>query len=580
VDQRKQLGDRPTSHGAALVLVASLASIGACRTHPPTQVLVFFHAEGELSQRAERLQVVVRGPRGELALDETEPVVMAAGGAVGRVPLVPQGGDARRTYRVVARLLGPGDEVLGRLEANAGYVAEELRELHLWFDEECRGGPDCEDGQTCVRGLCAGACFEPVLAGEVTRSEPQCGECESCVAAACAPRPDGSECGCPGTDECVAGDCLTSRPVSEVRGALTHTCAVVEADLWCWGSDRVGQLGNGPDAGSSASPVLIQDGAVSDAATGTEHTCMLNFEGQRECWGWNGAGQLGTGERVEAAFESPVDALEDDPAWARIDTGWYHNCGLTRDGRILCWGNNSRFAVAGDLGDVAVPEPTRVDHRVDYVAVTAGGFQGCGLRDDGRIYCWGWNGSGQLGFGDTENRERPFKTGCPAGEECIEDWAAVASGEFHVCAIRRNGELWCWGGGLNGQLGVGTLTERDSTRPLRVDLDGVAAVSAGRSHTCVIREDDSLWCWGNNELGQLGLGPGDNRFRPERVRLLEDDRWLRIRLGQEHTCAIRSDRTLWCWGRNDEGQLGLGFVSDEDDPIVATPKRVCFPPAG
>jgi alpha-tubulin suppressor-like RCC1 family protein len=205
--------------------------------------------------------------------------------------------------------------------------------------------------------------------------------------------------------------------------------------------------------------------------------------------------------------------------------------------------------------------------------VTAGGFHACGRKRDGTLWCWGLNGSGELGVGDAVNRFEPVQTGCDAGR-CFEDWVAVAAGDFHTCAIREGGELWCWGGGLNGQLGVGPLMDRDSSRPLPVSDGAWRAVSGGQSHTCGIRDDATLWCWGRNDFGQLGVGDLERRDVPTRVLAPGGDQWVRVGAGRDHTCAVRSDETLWCWGWNEDGQLGIG-AAGEDGP---SPRRVCFPP--
>jgi alpha-tubulin suppressor-like RCC1 family protein len=135
--------------------------------------------------------------------------------------------------------------------------------------------------------------------------------------------------------------------------------------------------------------------------------------------------------------------------------------------------------------------------------------------------------------------------------------------------------MWCWGGGLNGQLGVGPLNQDNALSPVVVKEGGWRAVAGGQSHTCAIREDRGLYCFGRNDHGQLGVGDVSRRDVPARV---GDGAYIRMGLGRNHSCAIREDRTLWCWGRNHVGQLGLGFVSPPDATPIASPRRVCFPP--
>jgi len=222
--------------------------------------------------------------------------------------------------------------------------------------------------------------------------------------------------------------------------------------------------------------------------------------------------------------------------------------------------------------------PTPVSADSDFASVSAGGFHACGIKRDGRLFCWGMNGSGELGVGDNEDRTTPVQSGCVDGE-CFDDWVAVAAGDFHTCAIRDSGELYCWGGGLNGQLGIGATMERDSSRPLRVDAPPgrYRAVAGGSSHTCAIAEDETLWCWGRNDQGQLGTGDLERRSVPTRIRTPGGDGWIGLALGREHTCAVRADETLWCWGWNEDGQVGLGYATLAGELPPRSPSRVCFP---
>ena len=135
-------------------------------------------------------------------------------------------------------------------------------------------------------------------------------------------------------------------------------------------------------------------------------------------------------------------------------------------------------------------------------------------------------------------------------------WARVAAGGFHTCGVRTDRSLWCWGDNGRGQLGLGDRDERNS--PARVGTGtSWASLVTGYQHTCATRVDHTLWCWGWNRAGQLGLGETGRRPRPNQVGT--DTDWANIgAAGYAHTCGIRTDHTLWCWGSNVAGQLGLG----------------------
>ena len=129
-------------------------------------------------------------------------------------------------------------------------------------------------------------------------------------------------------------------------------------------------------------------------------------------------------------------------------------------------------------------------------------------------------------------------------------WKQVSGGYFHMCGVRTNQTLWCWGGNEHGQLGLEDRVRRLVPRRVGADADWVR-VSAGTLHTCGVRTDRSLWCWGSNFYGQLGVGDRTDRLVPTRVGGSAD--WARVIAGSSHTCGVRMDRSLWCWGLNRYG---------------------------
>ena len=150
-------------------------------------------------------------------------------------------------------------------------------------------------------------------------------------------------------------------------------------------------------------------------------------------------------------------------------------------------------------------------------------------------------------------------------------WAHVAAGGDASCGIRTDGTLWCWGAGSWGQLGRGSLTDQDQPRQVTTPAaGGWASITAGTTHTCATRTDSTLWCWGNNDSGQLGLGGGTTQDLPRQVTTPATTGWASVTAGGENTCATRTDSTLWCWGNNGDGQLGLGNHTNQDRPRQVT----------
>ncbi len=548
-------------------LVAGLA--GACADDTATQVLVVLRAEAGL-EAARALAVEVTRADGTVAYQATHALADPRPEPLARIPLVPLDDDATRTFRVRATLLDAAGAPLAEVEASGGYTAGALRELNLWFERACLGVLDCGRGRTCSGGTCVGACFAPAEPGSEAVARPTCGECQECRDRVCAARADDSPCGCAG-DRCQGGACAVARPAAAVFGGHLHTCAGSGGSLYCWGSNRVGQLGTG--GASTTAPVRVDLDGWAEGTAAQDHTCAVKIGGGRACWGWNGHAQLGLGRTENRATSRPVDAPDGDPAWSALASGWFHTCGLTRDRRVACWGGNGRGAAGQPLAMERVESPAFVDGAADWTAVAAGGFHACGLKSDGTLWCWGMNESGELGLGDAADRAAPAPVSCVGGA-CASGWTGLGAGSFHTCGIRGAGELWCWGGGLNGQLGVGAGTSEDSAVPQKVLSDARwRAVTGGASHTCGLQEDGSLWCWGRNDHGQLGLGDTQNRFEPAPLWVPGAGEWIRLGAGREHTCAIRGDRSLWCWGDNSSGQLGLG----SEAPSFNRPTRVCLP---
>ncbi len=199
---------------------------------------------------------------------------------------------------------------------------------------------------------------------------------------------------------------------------------------------------------------------------------------------------------------------------------------------------------------------------VRWLQVAAGGGHTCAIAADHTLWCWGWNYLGQVGLG-TSGSGTDVTAPTQVGTDM--DWQQVATGRTHTCAVRTDGTLWCWGDNGYGQVGQSPDSSTVVTAPTQVGTDmDWQQVAGGTGHTCAVRTDGTLWCWGWNDRGQLGLGDLTRRSTPTQVGTATS--WRQVTAGGYHGCAIQSDGTLHCWGLNNRGQLGQGDTMDRSSP--------------
>ena len=312
-------------------------------------------------------------------------------------------------------------------------------------------------------------------------------------------------------------------------------------------------------------------GAVSVYA-GTYDTCVVTTEGGAMCWGANAGGQLGNGTTTDNPTPSAVTGLTSgvlDVA-ERAGTPYGHTCALTAVGAVECWGSND----VGQLGDGTAADrlsPTNTVGLPTIASISVGGEHACAVAaGTGGVKCWGWNPYGQLGDGTSAGPQTCNAGGTPYSCSTTpvdvmgltSGAAAVAAGVFHTCALTVSGGVKCWGNDDHGQLGDGTTT--NSSVP--VDVAGLAAgaasISAGLEHSCVVTTSSGVKCWGTGaagELGNGGTGCGGVGWctAPVDVAGLATG-VAAVSAGGVHTCALTFAGGVKCWGRNDNGQLGIG----------------------
>lgn len=243
-----------------------------------------------------------------------------------------------------------------------------------------------------------------------------------------------------------------------------------------------------------------------------------------------------------------------------ISAGYLHTCALTAVGTVYCWGES----VAGALGDGSRTSslvPRAAVATPPFAALDAGAGHNCALTREGAAWCWGQNDEGQLGDGTFVIRDRPVPV---AGAL---RFTAVSAGHAHSCALVADGTVWCWGDNGRGQLGSGAAGGKSAV-PIRVSTDlRFARVVAGYYQTCGLDTDGRAYCWGQNDEGQIGDGTMEQRSTP--VTVSGDHRFSDLDTGDRFVCGVENG-AVWCWGINRWGELGEGGSSP-------TPKRVETP---
>ncbi|WP_437967144.1 hypothetical protein WMF04_47635 [Sorangium sp. So ce260] len=361
-------------------------------------------------------------------------------------------------------------------------------------------------------------------------------------------------------------------------------------------------------ASSALDPPLHKAQGLS---AGLRHACAVLKTGALKCWGLNARGQLGLGDVASRGDSAGEMGAALQASFGRgissVIAGHEHTCALLRepgspDVGLKCWGRND----LGQLGQPELPE-----HRGDdpdemlelfysylgegatVTSADAGANHTCAVLNGGQLKCWGLNANGQLGLGDLNNRgdseiEMYSVPSIPLGGGRTAK--SVAAGAQHTCVLLDDDRIKCWGRNNDGQLGLGDLTQRGGTLGTKPELvptvqldnldDKAKAIVAGDHHTCAILGDDTVKCWGYNELGQLGQGHTSNlggipSTTPETFTSIPLGGPVKaLAAGMFHTCAILGDDTVKCWGDNMFGQLGLGdghYRGDDPGEIASLP---------
>jgi alpha-tubulin suppressor-like RCC1 family protein len=372
----------------------------------------------------------------------------------------------------------------------------------------------------------------------------------------------------------VAAQPAAAASATSLDAGASHTCVVVSGGtVSCWGYNNNGQLGDGSTTDSST-PVAVNTSGlpagvtITQVSTGWNHTCALSAAGAVYCWGYNNYGQLGDDSTIDSSIPVAVitSGLPAGVTITQVSAGNSQACAVSSAGAVYCWGYNNY----GQLGDASTANrhtPVAVDTSgvlagVTITRISAGYEHTCAVSSAGAVYCWGNNEDGQLGNGGITNQSSPVAVTGLTGV------TQVSAGGAHTCALTSAGAVYCWGRNNSGQLGNGNLATNQSSPVAVTGLTGVTQVSAGWNDTCALSSAGAVYCWGNNEDGQLGDGSIGWSSTPVAVTGLTGV--TQISAGNYDTCAVSSAGAAYCWGRNNKGQLGDASTTERHAPVAVS----------
>jgi alpha-tubulin suppressor-like RCC1 family protein len=478
--------------------------------------------------------------------------------------------------------------------------------------------------ETCASGqrYTTGASSE--LAGTCVDGASQCGAkdqtcCGASVCAAnltCVTEASTCQCGasgqpcCDGTTcgaglHCGNGALCGTSEVAQVAAGAGHACALfADHTVMCWGYDYkpyASTAGVGEAVIASATPIPITGATDIDELRAAEmHTCGRKLDGTLWCWGHNENGQLGDGTTTHSRAAVQVAGLTNV---SLFDGGSRHTCAVgTYNGvaGLWCWGRggeagHNATGPTGKLGNNSSADskmPVRVDLSAAASAgqtvksLSTGSYHSCVVMSDDKTWCWGRNANGELGNGATTPTKVPVQVsyaGITIPPGITVDQVSCSDGRKKTnstCMLLSNGTVYCWGANAKSELGDGGTVQRTTpSTPVNVTALGavkIVELGAASLAKCARTDDGSVWCWGENRNGILGINDGAITVRATPVKVNAISTAARLDMSHKLACVVDTANHLLCWGTNRRGQAGAKAPTSAADSVVLEPTQVRF----
>ena len=361
----------------------------------------------------------------------------------------------------------------------------------------------------------------------------------------------------------------------QVSVGSEYTAAIkTDGTLWTWGNGNDGQLGTNTSTNKST-PVTTFAGGTNwkQVSSGDNHIAAIKTDGTLWTWGYGYKGELG-GDNTATRKSTPITTFAGGTNWKQVSSGDNYTAAIKTDGTLWTWGYGrfgqlgrfnsglyritpvTTFAGGTNWADTLSAEPE------DLYTISANNRFCAAIKNDGTLWTWGSGTNGKLGTNTITNKVTPVTTF--AGGT---NWKQVSGGLFQCAAIKTDGTLWTWGDGTYGQLGTNTIT--DKSTPVTTFAGGTnwKQVSSGGALCAAIKTDGTLWTWGDGTNGQLGDNTVTRKSTPVTT-FAGGTNWKQVSGGGAFCAAIKTDGTLWTWGRGHFGQLGDNTVTNKSTPVT------------